>query len=668
MKPRWLGPGLAVAALVVAAAVIAVPGSAAPGVPAAAPSPTPSSDAESIRIDDVRPLDPSPGTSIRLTYDSESDALPRFRIADRDAAVLHRGDGRVVLRVPVDTPLGFATLTVGEGARSQKVLLRVKPVQRRKLIRNILGGLALFLLGLRSIGQGLRRSVGPRDRGLLAGATGSAPRAVGFGALMGGLTQSTTSAAAIFIGMRQAHMLSARASIWVIVGAYLGTVVTASLLPLAATREALLVVALGTPFLMFARRRRIKGIGAAVVGFGMLALGLRFIQTGFQPLIGDPELVVYIKLLTGHGMLGGFVSAAVGAVLAAALQGPGPVFALVMGVAQSSGIIGLDTALSVLAGAALGSSVGVLVLAIPYGQAASRLSKGFFWFGVCALLLQVVALPLWVSIADALIAGDPNEIAHGKKILLPRMAAHLAAGFGVAQLGVLAVFALLARAWGALADARGQDASARTSVPADAALAIGPELAQVLDTCGRALASSMQTARTHEAAPRSETDDAVQDSQQRLERLTLALAGEGADPTTDPGDHDRRVASLAIAHLHTAVVSLRDTAERAVADNLELLPEIDEAATEVEQLLSTGLAGAAASLRGALPETLDSVQAREIRINSIESSIRKQLFARPRADTAAVFMGSQLLAALENVGNHLFRVSSALAATPDDFI
>ena len=106
--------------------------------------------------------------------------------------------------------------------------------------------------------------------------------------------------------------------------------------------------------------------------------------------------------------------------------------------------------------------------------------------------------------------------------------------------------------------------------------------------------------------------------------------------------------------------------ERAIADNLFMLPEIETAAGQISGLLAEGLSGTASTLRGEQPESLSVVQAREIRVNAIESSVRKQLLSRPGADTAAVFFGSQLLSALENAGNQLFRAGTALGTSHDD--
>ena len=120
--------------------------------------------------------------------------------------------------------------------------------------------------------------------------------------------------------------------------------------------------------------------------------------------------------------------------LTALLQGPAPVFVLVLGLAQSTGRIDLQSALAILAGTGLGAAIGTAVVAWPFGP-----SRGG-WRGCTSAgagrdpAAGGDRRPAG-RLADALVPGNLGEIAYGKKVLLPNMGRHLVAGFALVAAG-----------------------------------------------------------------------------------------------------------------------------------------------------------------------------------------------------------------------------------------
>ncbi|HET6339165.1 MAG TPA: hypothetical protein VFG30_38360, partial [Polyangiales bacterium] len=278
-----------------------------------------------LRIESAKPLELSPGAAVvvNIAGTSGNDSPVKVEVSKTTAEVLYRDGEQLVVRVPPALPYGQAKLRLLQGDRKSKPwVLTLRPLPRSEILRNVIGGLALFILGLRTVGRSLRAYAGRRIRGALSTLTKGFVRPAALGAVTGFLTQSTTSAAGLLAGLLAARMLQLRAAVIVLVGTQLGASAAAVLLPLLATREALWVVTIGVLWVLLAESRVSSALGSVVVGAGLLFLGLGMLQGGFAPLVSDPQILPYLS----HFQSGSFATIAAcvgaGALLTALLQGP----------------------------------------------------------------------------------------------------------------------------------------------------------------------------------------------------------------------------------------------------------------------------------------------------------------------------------------------------------
>jgi Na+/phosphate symporter len=623
-----------------------------------------------LRIVEIKPADANPGAAVVVRVSghdpADSESL-RAVIAKQDLEVVHRGDDRIVVQIPSDIELGPAKLRVRQGDRRSKPrIVHVKPVQRRKVVRNVVGGLALFILGLASVAQGLRAYAGQRIRRLLGRLTRSSARSIGVGTVVGGLTQSTTSSAGLLVGLLDARMLASRPAVAVLLGAHLGAAVTVSLLPFAATREALLVVAFGVLWVSLAGSRRSRGLGKAILGVGLLFYGLHLLRIGFQPVIADPEVLPYLQHLRAGDVRGLMANAGMGAVLCGILQGPGPVFAVVLGITQSTGLLGVEDALAVLAGTSFGAVVGTLAVGWPFGSDGRRLGVAHALFGLLMTVLVLVSLPLWTALADALVPGDPSQLAYGKKILLPNAGTHLAVAFAASQMAAVLLVAPAVPFIAGLAErAAAREPGTKARRGTDAA-GIGPRevdaFCRALELCGEALEATFEVARTGEGAPAAKGESALVGSRDQLEAVLRTSAQAGADPAV-------RSAAIACMHLQSSIDAALRVAERGVARGLELSAADSEALRGLHDLVIEGQKVVLEDVRAGREPDLEAARAREIRLNALEAAHRREVVeALEEGGEAASprLLPSDLVAAYETVGNHLFRTTSALAVRVDD--
>jgi Na+/phosphate symporter len=613
---------------------------------------------DKLRIESAKPLELSPGAAVvvNVAGTNGNDGALKVEVSKTTAEVLYRDGEQLVVRVPPALPYGQAKLRLLQGERKSKPwVLTLRPLPRSEILRNVIGGLALFILGLRTVGRSLRAYAGRRIRGALSTLTKGFVRPAALGAVTGFLTQSTTSAAGLLAGLLAARMLQLRAAVIVLVGTQLGASAAAVLLPLLATREALWVVTIGVLWVLLAESRVSSALGSVVVGAGLLFLGLGMLQGGFAPLVSDPQILPYLS----HFQSGSFANIAAcvgaGALLTALLQGPSPVFALVISLAQISGVVGLREALATLAGVSLGALVSTATAAWPFGREARRLVPAHAVLAFAMTFVALVGLPLWTRLSEVLVARNPAQAGFGPNVLVPGMSLYLGAGFLALEI-VAATVAFLVLPLALRVAERGAAPSPRVS-----ALTAGNSLANALSLCRNALAGLREITMTADRGPSAQTERALREAAGSLQHLL-----DGATEAVDA--QQLRAAAIACIHLTDAISATLRIAEKAPEHGLLPTGDGERALERVHAIVDDAIGMLIDSLSAQVVPSLTRAQATEIELNALETETRHKLFdgAMSADDLRTRLWSSELCAAYEAVGNQLYRITNALGARDDE--
>jgi phosphate:Na+ symporter len=644
---------------------------------------------DKLEVLEVVPASPAPGTAVDIHYAGPKDAAATVEAilssstgkgtGKRELEVLQRRPGSVIVRIPADATSGKHKLRLRLGSdddtRSKPYDLRVKQLSRRKLYRSVLGGLALLVFGLGTMASGSRGYTGNRSQGVLAGIGKRTPAAVGLGVVIGGFTQFTTTAAGLVVGLIGSHLIAVGPAAAILLGAQLGAAALPSVLGLTSTqREGLLVVTAGVLWLTLADDRRRKAIGKMILGVGLLLYGLHLLRVGFEPLVSDPELLPYIDRFHASTAGGRLACVAAGIVLAALLQGPAPVFVLVLSLAQASGRLDLSSALTILSGTGLGAAVATGVVAWPFGREPRRLARVSLLLALVGTVALVATVDAWAGIASALTHASPDTVAYGKKVLLPHIGRPLVVGFALSQVAVtIALTALLPLALRLERRLGPAETGAGPATPTgDAAVqALREGLGRVMSLYRRALLAIRDLGLSGHRARGMEGEHALADARAELEAL---FAGAARANEPDPDLARLRHAAVATLQLQRAIDDLLRHAERITERAMALAPAGEawqlasgEAASlkALHALLLEGLDAFAEALRTrALPD-VDGARAREIRLNALEMEARQALLAPAGGDDRAVALrlgSTDLVNAYENVGNQVYRLYEALAS------
>ena len=153
-----------------------------------------------------------------------------------------------------------------------------------EMIFTFLGGLGIFLYGLKQMGTGLQEAAGDRLRDILNKFTSNPVLGVLAGMLVTILIQSSSGTTVITIGLVSAGFMTLKQAIGVIMGANIGTTVTAFIIGIDLGEYALPIIALGSFIIFFINKRKVKNIGIILFGFGSLFFGLELMSGAVKPL------------------------------------------------------------------------------------------------------------------------------------------------------------------------------------------------------------------------------------------------------------------------------------------------------------------------------------------------------------------------------------------------
>lgn len=281
-------------------------------------------------------------------------------------------------------------------------------------VLKVLGSLGLFLYGMTLLSESLQKVAGDKMRSILASMTSNSFKRVLTGLFITAIIQSSSATTVMVVSFVNAGLLSLAQSVGVIMGANIGTTVTAwiiSLLGFKADISALSIplIGVGFTFMMMKSGKR-KSIGELLIGFALLFLGLNFLKSSVPDLSQTPEVLEFLKEWTSFGFFSVLIFVFIGTLLTIILQSSSATMALTL-VMSSYGWIPFEMAAAMVLGENIGTTITANIAAAVANVSARRAALAhtvFNLFGIVWVLivfnpiLRLVAM-LTISIG----AGDP---------------------------------------------------------------------------------------------------------------------------------------------------------------------------------------------------------------------------------------------------------------------
>ncbi|WP_445002841.1 Na/Pi cotransporter family protein [Exiguobacterium alkaliphilum] len=276
------------------------------------------------------------------------------------------------------------------------------------------GGLGIFLFGIKSMGDGLQKSAGNRLRDILDKYTTNPFLGVLAGIIVTVLIQSSSGTTVITVGLVSAGFMTLRQAIGVIMGANIGTTVTAFIIGFDVGAYALPMIALGAVLLFFFKKEKFQHLGQVVFGLGALFYGLELMGDGMRPLRSSEYFIDLTQSMSENPFLGVIV----GTVFTVLVQSSSATIGILQEL-YAGGSIELDAALPVLFGDNIGTTITAILASIGASVAARRTAAAHVIFNLIGTVIFLVILPLFTQyifwITDLLAIESKMQIAfaHG---------------------------------------------------------------------------------------------------------------------------------------------------------------------------------------------------------------------------------------------------------------
>jgi len=283
------------------------------------------------------------------------------------------------------------------------------------IIFTVLGGLGVFLLGMKHLSEGLQAAAGQSLRKIMALATSKRAVGVGTGVFATILVQSSSIITVMLVGFVSAAIMTLPQAINVLIGANIGTTATVWIIAYAPDPQLLGLVglALGGIMYFFLRGEKIHHIGLTLTGLGLVFLGLYFMSKGVQPIRENESLRTVFTTMSADTMFGVLKIALAATLLTAVIQSSAATIAIAMALA-TNGLISYEVAIAVLFGANIGTTATGWIAAIGGTADAKRTALAHTLSNFLGSLILIWFFPLFVRLGHSLF---PNY-AEGKTVIV----------------------------------------------------------------------------------------------------------------------------------------------------------------------------------------------------------------------------------------------------------
>ncbi|GAE32076.1 Na/Pi cotransporter family protein [Halalkalibacter hemicellulosilyticus] len=284
----------------------------------------------------------------------------------------------------------------------------------QSLLFMFFGGLGIFLFGIKYLGDGLQKVAGDGLRDLLERFTSNPIMGVFAGIFVTILLQTSTGTTVLTIGLVNAGFMTLKQAIGVIIGANIGTTVTAFIIGIKISTYALPIVAVGTFFIFFFKNRKLNNYGQVIFGFGALFLGLNLMSDGLKPLRDVQAFAELTVSMSNNPLLGVLI----GTLFTIAVQSSSAAIGLLQTL-FGQGLMELDAALPVLFGDNIGTTITAVLASIGASIAAKRAALTHVIFnlvGATIVLILLVPFTRLIEFIQSQLGLNPEmtiAFAHG---------------------------------------------------------------------------------------------------------------------------------------------------------------------------------------------------------------------------------------------------------------
>jgi len=282
------------------------------------------------------------------------------------------------------------------------------------LTATILGGLGLFLYGMKVMSESLQNATGEGLKNVLWKVTNNRVKGVLTGFGITSIIQSSSATTVMLVSFVSAGLINLEQSIGIILGANIGTTVTGWIVAIIGfkfkiTTLALPSIAIGF-FLRFMNREKVTYWGEVLLGFGMLFLGLSFMSDSVKDLRGSESIMNFMATYKADDLFSTFMAIMVGTVITMIVQSSSATMAMTMTLAVN-GLIDFPTSCALILGENIGTTITAYIASIGSSISAKRAARVHMLFNVLGVTWMIFLFkPVIIPFIDWIVPGDPFSI------------------------------------------------------------------------------------------------------------------------------------------------------------------------------------------------------------------------------------------------------------------
>ncbi|MGI2263656.1 Na/Pi cotransporter family protein [Staphylococcus cohnii] len=264
-----------------------------------------------------------------------------------------------------------------------------------EIIFTFIGGLGIFLYGIKQMGDGLQAAAGDRLRSILNTFTSNPLMGVLAGMIVTILIQSSSGTTVITIGLVSAGFMTMRQAIGVVMGANIGTTVTAFIIGIDIGEYSLPILAIGAFLIFFIQKRKVKNVGMILFGFGALFYGLELMSGAVKPLANLDSFKQIMLDMSSNPIYGVLA----GTLLTVIIQSSSATIGILQGFFAND-LISLHGALPVLLGDNIGTTITTVLASLAGSLAAKRVAAVHVLFNVIGAIIFLIIMPLYQLVIE----------------------------------------------------------------------------------------------------------------------------------------------------------------------------------------------------------------------------------------------------------------------------
>uniref|UniRef100_A0A7C3MJ23 Na/Pi cotransporter family protein n=1 Tax=Dictyoglomus thermophilum TaxID=14 RepID=A0A7C3MJ23_DICTH len=275
----------------------------------------------------------------------------------------------------------------------------------------LLGGFSLFLYGILQMSSGLEKAVGPRLRSIFERLNSSPFRGLFIGALVTAIVQSSSAVTVLTVTFVNAGLLTLEGALGIIFGANIGTTITAQLVAFKLTTAAPYFLFIGFLTLFLGRRKYVRNIGEAILGFGMIFMGLSLMESSLHALRSWSPFHNAIIAMGRYPIFGILTGAGITAIIQSSSVTTSIVVAL-----AAKGAMDFSSAVPIILGANIGTCVTALLASVGTNISAKRTALAHLFFNVIGVLLIFPFLNFFEKVVSVTSSDVARQVANAHTI------------------------------------------------------------------------------------------------------------------------------------------------------------------------------------------------------------------------------------------------------------